>query len=148
MQSIEHRYRTDPAIRALVESLEQQIHKLQFTPSEIRECAMLAAINYERRKPLDAVLTDERGFRIVESSTKGFKFQNNPIPEPPPPPPAPATKANSVKFTEEQVIKIKARVHEKCSVCLKKYNAIAECKHNAYFPGCGVHAVLEIAEEV
>jgi hypothetical protein len=36
-------------------------------------------------------------FRIVESSTKGFKFQNNPIPKPPPPPPPPKAKQASSK---------------------------------------------------
>jgi hypothetical protein len=51
MQSIEYRYLHDPMVRALVDSLEQHIHNLQFTPSEIRDCAMLAAIRYEQRRP-------------------------------------------------------------------------------------------------
>ena len=46
-QSIEQRYLHDPQIRALVDSLESQIEQLNFTPSEIRECAMLAAIHHE-----------------------------------------------------------------------------------------------------
>lgn len=51
MQSIEYRYNHDPMVKALVDSLEHHIHALQFTPSEIRECAMLAAIRYEQRRP-------------------------------------------------------------------------------------------------
>jgi hypothetical protein len=50
-KSIERRYLSDPAIKSLVDNLECQIHQLQFTPSEIRECAMLAAIHYEMRRP-------------------------------------------------------------------------------------------------
>jgi hypothetical protein len=51
MQTIEYRYNNDPMIRALVDSLERTVHDLQFTPSEIRDCAMLAAIHYEQRNP-------------------------------------------------------------------------------------------------
>lgn len=51
MQSIEYRYLHDPQIKALVDSLEHHIYALRFTPSEIRECAMLAAIHYEQRWP-------------------------------------------------------------------------------------------------
>ncbi len=49
--SIRHRYDIDPMIRALVDSLEQQIGALNLTPTEIRECAMLAAIHFEDRNP-------------------------------------------------------------------------------------------------
>lgn len=45
--TIQERYLIDPEIRALVDMLESAIHKFRFTPSEIRECAMLAAIRYE-----------------------------------------------------------------------------------------------------
>jgi hypothetical protein len=43
-------------VKALVDSLESYIHQLQFTPSEIRECAMLAAINHERRRPPQRIM--------------------------------------------------------------------------------------------
>ena len=49
--SIRHRYDVDPMVRALVDSLEQQISTLNLTPTEIRECAMLAAIHFEARNP-------------------------------------------------------------------------------------------------
>jgi len=40
----------DPLIHKLVDLLTQQIDELKLTPSEIRECAVLAAINHERRR--------------------------------------------------------------------------------------------------
>lgn len=51
MQSIEYRYNNDPMVKALVDSLVSAIMNLQLTPSEIRECAMLAAIRYEQSRP-------------------------------------------------------------------------------------------------
>ena len=56
MQSIQERYYYDPAVRALVDALEHHIHDLQFTPSEVRECAMLAAIRYEQRRPPQGIM--------------------------------------------------------------------------------------------
>ena len=56
MQSIEYRYLHDPTVHALVDALEHHIHALQFTPSEIRECAMLAAIRYEQRRPPQSIM--------------------------------------------------------------------------------------------
>lgn len=50
MLSIKDRYNNDAQIRALVDYLTQAIDKLQFTPTEIREAAMLAAIHYEEHK--------------------------------------------------------------------------------------------------
>jgi hypothetical protein len=55
MQLIEYRYLHDAQVRTLVDSLEHHIHALQFTPSEIRECAMLAAIHYERRRSSQSI---------------------------------------------------------------------------------------------
>jgi len=43
------RYLNDPQIRALVDSLEHAMETLNFTPSEVRDCAMLAAVNFEQR---------------------------------------------------------------------------------------------------
>ncbi|MFA5166815.1 MAG: hypothetical protein WC449_06020 [Candidatus Paceibacterota bacterium] len=56
MQSIEYRYMHDPLIKALVDSLEHHINALQLTPSEIRECAMLATIRYEQRRPPQGIM--------------------------------------------------------------------------------------------
>lgn len=51
MSTIHERYRNDPMIHRLVDVLEVQIEQLNLTPSEIRECATLAAIHYEQRRP-------------------------------------------------------------------------------------------------
>jgi hypothetical protein len=46
-QTVEERYQNDPAFRALVEVLYNQIANAQFTPSELREAVILAATRYE-----------------------------------------------------------------------------------------------------
>ena len=48
-QSPEEKYRNDKQYRLLVDTLEQMIHLAQFTPSELREAAIFAAIRYESR---------------------------------------------------------------------------------------------------
>ena len=47
MEDMRTRYLRDPLIRRLVDVLEDQIASLNLTPSEIRECAVLAAIHHE-----------------------------------------------------------------------------------------------------
>lgn len=43
------RYRQDNSFRQLVDMMEAHIHATNFTPMEMREAALLACINYERR---------------------------------------------------------------------------------------------------
>lgn len=47
MRSPRERYQNDPEYRLLVQTLESFIHQARFTPSELREAAVLASINYE-----------------------------------------------------------------------------------------------------
>jgi len=47
MLTPEQNYFTDVEFRMLTDTLEQYIHRAQFTPSELREAAVLAAIHYE-----------------------------------------------------------------------------------------------------
>ena len=47
MMTAEERYQNDPTFHALVDTLHNQIVNAQFTPSELREAVMLAAIKYE-----------------------------------------------------------------------------------------------------
>lgn len=49
--SVEERYRTDPQFHNLVQQLLAGIMAAQFTPTEIREAALLAQIIYERMQP-------------------------------------------------------------------------------------------------
>ena len=44
------RYKQDAHFRMLVDLLESFIHKAQFTPTELREASLLAAIHYEYKK--------------------------------------------------------------------------------------------------
>lgn len=44
------RYREDAKFRQLVDTMEAHMHAADFTPTEMREAALLAAINYESRR--------------------------------------------------------------------------------------------------
>lgn len=45
----ERRYQRDPEFHALVDAIYQWVVAAKFTPTEVREAAMLAAIQYETR---------------------------------------------------------------------------------------------------
>lgn len=49
MKTPREKYENDHEYHALVQMLESFIERAQFTPSELREAAMLASINYELR---------------------------------------------------------------------------------------------------
>lgn len=51
MKTPEEKYLHDPQYAWLVESLVSLIRQAQFTPSEVREAAMLACIKYEMQRP-------------------------------------------------------------------------------------------------
>lgn len=44
------RYRNDSTYRQVVDSMEHMIHAAQLTPSELREAAVMASINYENKR--------------------------------------------------------------------------------------------------
>jgi len=47
MKTIKSKYQNDPQYAACVRMMESMMHNNQFTPSEMREMAVLASINYE-----------------------------------------------------------------------------------------------------
>lgn len=47
MMTLRDRYQTDPAFKALVDMMVGHIQTCQYTPSEMREAAILASIIYE-----------------------------------------------------------------------------------------------------
>lgn len=55
----DERYLRDAAFRMLVDVLESQIETCQYTPTELREAALLAAVHYEMRKPRDTFYLGE-----------------------------------------------------------------------------------------
>lgn len=52
------RYLIDPLFHTLVETIYQTIEKCQFTPSELRDAVMLAAIMHEERNTSPGWLMD------------------------------------------------------------------------------------------
>ena len=46
----ERKYMTDPDFHTLVEQNYNLLHDLRFTPSDLRDAAMLAAIRFEQRR--------------------------------------------------------------------------------------------------
>ena len=50
MKTPEEKYTNDPEYRRLVDSLEQLVEMGRFTPSELREACVYAAIRYEMRR--------------------------------------------------------------------------------------------------
>ncbi len=49
MKDPQERYLSDPAFKMLVDSMEIEIQRCNYSPSELREAALLAAIHYEQR---------------------------------------------------------------------------------------------------
>jgi hypothetical protein len=50
MKTPMEKYQTDPVFHRGVDMLESLIHEAQYTPSELREMALLASINYEMHR--------------------------------------------------------------------------------------------------
>lgn len=51
MKTPREKYRNDNMYRVLVDMMVEQINQCNYTPSEMREAAVLASIIYEERKP-------------------------------------------------------------------------------------------------
>jgi DNA-binding CsgD family transcriptional regulator len=50
------RYQTDPQFHALVEYILHFLYEARFSPTELREAAMLAAIIYDQQNPAPPML--------------------------------------------------------------------------------------------
>lgn len=64
------RFQRDPAFATLVNLLESFLHTTEFTPTEIREAALLAAVNYEMRRRFVRPIHIISGIAEVEPSAR------------------------------------------------------------------------------
>lgn len=71
MKSPREKYMNDPEYHQLVRMLEDFIERAQFTPSELREAAVLASINYEMRHVRQQTIDPRaaEAFRILDEFT-------------------------------------------------------------------------------
>jgi len=71
MKTPRDKYMNDPEYHQLVTMLENFIERAQFTPSELREAAMLASINYEMRHVRQYTIDPrtEEAFRVLDEFT-------------------------------------------------------------------------------
>lgn len=70
MMSATQRYRDDAAFRQLVDLLYSQIDNAQFSPTEIREAAMLAHILYEERRLKPMMFADPEMLREIRDKER------------------------------------------------------------------------------
>ena len=71
MKTPREKYMNDPEYHQLVSMLEDFIERAQFTPSELREAAVLASINYEMRRVRNVTIDQmtQEAFRILDEFT-------------------------------------------------------------------------------
>lgn len=60
MDTMRSRYYNDPEFKTLVDVMESFIHQNKYTPSEMREAAVMASINYEMRRTDRIVYLDPK----------------------------------------------------------------------------------------
>ena len=63
MMNMHERYTNDPVFHQIVDMIRVQLEQGQFTPTEIREAAMLAQIMYEERHTRPTVFTRDEVLR-------------------------------------------------------------------------------------
>lgn len=60
MYKMSEKYNNDPAFKMLVDMMENFMHKHEYTPSEMREAAVLASINFEMRRVHKIIYLDPK----------------------------------------------------------------------------------------
>lgn len=76
MMYADERYKKDAKFKMLVDTLHQQIRLLEFTPTEIREAAMLAQVHYEMINPRPIKVSSdlERHFEMLKNMPTSEEF--------------------------------------------------------------------------
>lgn len=71
MKTPRDKYLNDPEYHQLVCMLESFVERAQFTPSELREAAVLACINYEMRHVREQTIDPRaaEAFRVLDEFT-------------------------------------------------------------------------------
>ena len=67
MRSADDRYRNDPQFKQLVDQMIAHIMNLDYTPSEMRDAAMLASIHVEMMRPVRHTITRDEFDRMHKS---------------------------------------------------------------------------------
>ena len=76
MMSPDERYFRDPQFKHLVDFMIDAIRHAQFTPTEIREAAMLAAIKYDQLRPGHHMeISLEEGTRIIQAARRQMNME-------------------------------------------------------------------------
>lgn len=81
MKTPQEKYTNDPLYYQLVNMLELFIEKAEFTPSELREAAVLACIRYEQRHFCSVVIDKkiEEAFDVLEGYARTPTFTQEKI---------------------------------------------------------------------
>lgn len=66
MKTIRERYHSDPHFKALVDIMVSHIEACSYTPTEMREAAILASILYQQSKPAPYPMELEKALREVD----------------------------------------------------------------------------------
>lgn len=82
MKTPEEKYHNDVEYHRLVDYLESLIIKSQFTPSELREASVLAAIHYEMSNPYPRNRLSILDNTTVENFLKSFDKYKPDVPKP------------------------------------------------------------------
>jgi hypothetical protein len=76
MMTPDERYQHDPVFRQMVDLLEIQIREATYTPSELRQAVILAAIHYEQTRMPGPIFLDLDGQIIRPRSTSTGAYED------------------------------------------------------------------------
>ncbi len=66
----EDRYNRDPAFKSLVDVMHAFIQRAEYTPTEMREAALLACIHHDRLNVRHTLYLDQDQFNMTETNRR------------------------------------------------------------------------------